>query len=238
MRSDTSLSTVARGLIYRTISHLIRRSRITTARGPKTAPGGGSMTRSARRSGGTPGATRTRRWGRSTARRRRRRRPAGGARGYAGGKRTTGRKKHIRVETLGVRVVVVVTAARVSDAAGAVGLLTRISRFDHPRLPAITADRADHREMLSESIVRQWYEIQISSRPDGATGFGPLRHRWVVGRTVGWLMQHRRHGKEYERTEASSESQVDVSSVRLMVRRLTNRSMTPRFRRCLKRSKS
>ena len=151
----------------------------------------------------------------------------GGERGDDGGKRTTGRKKHILVDTLGLLIVVVVTAASVSDAAGAVGLLTRISRFDQPRLQAITADRAYHREMLYEYVARQWYEIQRSSRPAGATGFVPLRHRWVVERTFGWLMQHRRHGKDYERTYASSESQVDISSVRLMLRRLANMSMTP-----------
>ena len=124
----------------------------------------------------------------------------GGERGYDGGKRTTGRKKHILVDTLGLLIVVVVTAASVSDAAGAVGLLKQISRFDQPRLQVITADSAYHREILSEYLARQWYEIQISSRPAGATGFVPLRHRWVVERTFGWLMQHRRHGKDYERT--------------------------------------
>ena len=66
----------------------------------------------------------------------------GGERGYDGGKRTTGRKKHILVDTLGLLVVVLVTAASVSDAAGAVGLLKRISLFDQPRLQVITADSA------------------------------------------------------------------------------------------------
>ena len=151
----------------------------------------------------------------------------GGERGYDGGKRTTGRKKHILVDTLGLLVVVFVTAASVSDAAGAIGLLKRMSRFDQPRLRAITADSAYHREILYEYVARQWYEIQISSRPEGATGFVPLRHRWVVERTFGWLMQHRRNVKDYERTYESSESQVYISSVRLMLRRLTNMRMTP-----------
>lgn len=146
----------------------------------------------------------------------------GGERGYDGGKRTVGRKKHILVDTLGLLVVVLVTAASVSDAAGAVGLLKRISRFDQPRLRAITADTAYHRTILYEYIARQWYEMQISSRPEGATGFVPLRHRWVVERTFGWLTQHRRNVKDYERTYESSESQVYISSVRLLLRRLTS----------------
>ena len=151
----------------------------------------------------------------------------GGERGYDGGKRTVGRKKHILVDTLGLLVVVLVTAASVSDAAGAVGLLKRISRFDQPRLQVITADSAYHREILYEYVARQWYEMQISSRPEGATGFVPLRHRWVVERTFGWLTQHRRNVKDYERTYESSESQVYISSVRLMLRRLSKVNMTP-----------
>ena len=116
--------------------------------------------------------------------------------------------------------MVLVTAASVSDAAGAVGLLKRISRFDQPRLQVITADSAYHREILYEYVARQWYEMQISSRPADAVGFVPLRHRWVVERTSGWLTQHRRNVKDYEMTYESSESHVDISSVRLMVRRL------------------
>ena len=150
----------------------------------------------------------------------------GGERGYDGGKRTVGRKKHILVDTLGLLVVVLVTAASVSDAAGAVGLLKRISRFDQPRLRVVTADSAYHREILYEYVSRQWYEMQISSRPEGATGFVPLRHRWVVERTLGWLTQHRRNVKDYERTYESSESHVYISSVRLMVRRLTSHTPT------------
>jgi putative transposase len=150
----------------------------------------------------------------------------GGDRGYDGGKRTVGRKRHILVDTLGLLVVVLVTAASVSDAAGAVGLLKRVTRFDQPRLTAVTADAAYHREVLYEYVARQWYEIRISSRPAGAEGFVPLRHRWVVERTFGWLTQHRRHVKDYERTYESSEAQVYISSARLMLRRLTSHTPT------------
>lgn len=150
----------------------------------------------------------------------------GGERGYDGGKRTVGRKKHILVDTPGLLVVVLVTAASVSDAAGAVGLLKRMTRFDQPRLKVITADSAYHRKVLYEYAARQWYEITIASRPEDAKGFVPIRHRWVVERTFGWLTQHRRHVKDYERTYESSESHVYISSVRLMLRRLTSHTPT------------
>lgn len=150
----------------------------------------------------------------------------GGHRGYDGAKGTTGRKRHILVDTLGLVIAVLVTAASVSDAAGAVGLLKRITRFDQPRLVVITADSAYHRQVLYEYAARQGYEIHIASRPAGATGFVPIPRRWVVERTFGWLTQHRRHVKDYERTYESSESHVYISSVRLMLRRLTSHTPT------------
>ena len=145
----------------------------------------------------------------------------GGARGYDGGKRTTGRKRHILVDTLGPLVVALVTAACVPDGVGAVGLLKRISRFDQPRLRVILADSAYHRDVLYDDASDKPYEIRITSRPEGAKGFVPIRHRWAVERTFGWLTQHRRNVKDYERTYESSKAHVYISSARLMLRRLT-----------------
>lgn len=148
--------------------------------------------------------------------------PTGGRRGYDGGKKTVGRKRHALVDTLGLLIAVVVTAASASDAAGAVGLLRTVSRFDQPRLAVIYADGAYHRQELYDHIsADKWYEIQVVSRPAGAVGFVPIRKRWVVERTFGWLAHHRRHAKDYERTYESSEAQVYISHVRLMLRRLT-----------------
>lgn len=148
--------------------------------------------------------------------------PTGGRRGYDGGKRTTGRKRHILVDTLGLLIAALVTAASASDAAGAVGVLGHVSRFDQPRLAIIYVDGAYHRQMLYDHVwATKWYRIQVVSRPDGAVGFVPIPKRWVVERTFGWLAQHRRHTRDYERTYASSEAQIYISHVRIMLRRLT-----------------
>lgn len=146
----------------------------------------------------------------------------GGRRGYDGAKKATGRKRHVLVDTLGLLIAVFVTAASCSDAAGAVGLLRQVSRFDQPRLAVIYVDGAYHRPMLYDHIsTTKWYTIQVVSRPDGAVGFVPIKKRWVVERTFGWLAHHRRHARDYERTYESSEAQVYISHVRLMLRRLT-----------------
>jgi putative transposase len=145
----------------------------------------------------------------------------GGHRGYDGGKRTNGRKKHTLVDSMGLLIVVLVTAASVTDAAGAMAVLRQVSRFDQPRLRTIWADNAYHRDELYELAAERGWELDIRSRPAGARGFVPIRGRWVVERTFGWLGQHRRHSKDYERNYTSSEAQVYISSVRLMLRRLT-----------------
>ena len=152
--------------------------------------------------------------------------PTGGHRGYDGAKKTVGRKRHVLVDTLGLLVVILVTAASVSDADGAIGLLRQVSQFDQPRLAMIFVDGAYHRQVLYDHIAAtKWYEIQVVSRPAGATGFVPIKKRWVVERTFGWLAHHRRHAKDYERTYESSEAQVYISHVRLMLRRLTKPSI-------------
>ena len=148
--------------------------------------------------------------------------PTGGHRGYDGGKKILGRKRHILVDTLGLVIVVQVTAASVSDAAGAIGLLGQISRFDQPRLETLFVDQAYHREELYAFAAQHLScRLQVGNRPPGAVGFVPIRKRWVVERTFGWLAHHRRHARDYERTYASSEAQVYISHVRILLRRLT-----------------
>lgn len=148
--------------------------------------------------------------------------PTGGYRGYDGGKRTTGRKRHTLVDTLGLVIAVVVTAASVTDAAGAIGALRQVSRFDQPRLETIFVDSAYHRaELYQFADQHLGCTLTVGQRPPEATGFVPIRVRWVVERTFGWLAHHRRHARDYERTDDSSEAQIYISHVRILLRRLT-----------------
>lgn len=148
--------------------------------------------------------------------------PTGGHRGYDGGKKTTGRKRHTLVDTLGLLIAVTVTAASVSDAAGAQGVLRQVSRFDQPRLETIFVDSAYHRaELYAFADQHLGCTLQVGTRPADATGFVPIRVRWVVERTFGWLGHHRRHARDYERTYESSEAQIYISQVRILLRRLS-----------------
>jgi putative transposase len=157
----------------------------------------------------------------------------GGEHGYDGGKKITGRKRHILVDTLGLLLAIVVTGAAVDDAAAAPELLGQLERTNYPRLKKIWADSKYHNHALYAWIKEKqdgFYELEIVSRPPGSKGFILLPRRWVVERTFAWLGRYRRQSKDYERLTASSESMVKVSSIHIMLRRLKPNLSGPPFK--------
>jgi putative transposase len=147
----------------------------------------------------------------------------GGERGYDGGKKITGRKRHIVVDTLGLLLAVVVTSAAVDDAAAAPQALGQLTRRDFPRLQVVWADGKYHNYALydwKDKQRRLRWQLQIVSRPREAKGFILLPKRWVAERTFAWLGRSRRLSKDYERRTDSSESMVRLSAIHLLVKRL------------------
>jgi putative transposase len=63
-------------------------------------------------------------------------------------------------------------------------------------------------------------DVEIKEREAGVKGFVPVRKRWVVERTFGWLNRSRRLSKDYERTLSSSQAWIDVAMIRIGVARL------------------
>jgi putative transposase len=147
----------------------------------------------------------------------------GGARGYDGAKKIKGRKRHLVVDTLGLLLAVVVTAANVDDAAGAQQVVGKLQPAAFPRLETIFGDNKYHNHAYAEWLAghsQGKWRMQIRSRPAEAEGFQPLPIRWVVERTIAWVGRYRRHSKDYEKRTDSSESMVLISSLSLMLRRL------------------
>jgi hypothetical protein len=70
---------------------------------------------------------------------------------------------------------------------------------------------------------------QQVKRRDTTSGFVPLAHRWVVERTNGTLMLHRRLTREYDSSTASSVSHTLWVSTANLTRRLTG-TTTPTWR--------
>ena len=157
----------------------------------------------------------------------------GGEHGYDGGKKITGRKRHILVDTLGLLLAIVVTSAAVDDAAAAPEVLGQLECTNYPRLKKIWADSKYHNHALYAWIKENqdgFYELEIVSRPPGSKGFILLPRRWVVERTFAWLGRYRRQSKDYERLTASSESMVRVSAIHIMLRRLKPNLSGPPFK--------
>jgi len=157
----------------------------------------------------------------------------GGERGYDGGKRITGRKRHIAVDARGLLLAVVVTSAAVDDAAAAPQVFQQLTRRAHPRLKVVWADSKYHNHALSAWLARSRsidWRLEIVSRPRDARGFVLLPKRWVAERTLAWLGRSRRLSKDYERRTDSSECRVRISAIHLMLKRLDKHSTYPKFK--------
>ena len=72
-----------------------------------------------------------------------------GSGGYDGGKKITGRKRHIGVDTLGLLLAVVVTGAGVDDAKAAPRVLEQLDAERCPRLQVVWADTKYHNHGLN-----------------------------------------------------------------------------------------
>jgi putative transposase len=146
----------------------------------------------------------------------------GEERSYDGGKKIKGRKRHLLVDTLGLLIAVLITAAGVDDGTAAPQLLGQISPAEFPRLTTIFGDNKYHNHGLAEWMAkhRPTWRIEVKMRPEGTKGFVPLKKRWVVERTNAWNGRCRRNSKDYERTIASSAAMIRLSNVQLMLRQL------------------
>ena len=146
----------------------------------------------------------------------------GEQRGYDGGKKIKGRKRHLLVDTLGLLIAVVVTGANMDDGTTAPRLLERVSMEDYPRLKTIFGDNKYRNHALNSWLAehRPSWKVEIQSRPEGATKFEPVPKRWVVERTNAWTVRCRRNAKDYERRVESSEAMIQWSNIHVMARRL------------------
>ena len=150
-------------------------------------------------------------------------RTAGGEdRGYDAGKKITGRKRHLAVDTLGLVLTVVVHGAACQDQYGAKWVMEQLGE-QFRRLKVVFGDAAYGRSGLPEWVnVTFGWVLQTVLRPIDVQGFVVLPKRWIVERTFAWLGRYRRHSKDYEKTTASSEAITYLAMINLMSRRLAN----------------
>jgi transposase len=143
-------------------------------------------------------------------------------RGFDGGKKVNGRKRHIVVDTLGLLLTVTVTAASVTDREAGKALLVRL-RQRHWRITRVWADGGYTGQLVSFARELLRMALTVVKRSDDTSGFTVLPKRWLVERTFAWLMRSRRLARDYEGRTDSAEAMILWSMSAVMSRRLARR---------------
>lgn len=147
--------------------------------------------------------------------------PAARHRGYDAGKKILGRKRHVAVDSDGRLLMVNLTTADISDSAGAQMILDAIRRR-WPWLKHFFADGAYDRGQLMDKAAFLGFVIEIVRRLADQPGFTVLPRRWVVERTLGWMVRWRRLVRDYEQRIDVSEAMIHVALGGLLLRRISH----------------
>ncbi|NHC33338.1 IS5 family transposase, partial [Scytonema millei] len=143
--------------------------------------------------------------------------------GYDAGKQIKGRKRFMSVDTLGLVLRVLVTAASVGEREGGKQVLQKVKQMGKKvsRLTTIWVDGGfDGTSFMMWVMDFCRWIVQVVLRPEQTKGFVLLKKRWVVERTFGWLMGCRRLVRDYELLPQTSETFIYLAMIRIMVRRL------------------
>jgi len=144
------------------------------------------------------------------------------SRGFDAAKLVNGRKRHLAVDTLGLLLAVLVTAASVQDRDGARALLWRL-RVAHRRIRLAWADAAYAGKLVVWAAATLGLRVAIVRKRPGQSTFEVLPRRWVVERTLAWISKHRRTVRDYERLPTHHRAMVTWAMVTVMTRRLARR---------------
>ena len=162
--------------------------------------------------------------------------PQGGEKGFDAGKRVKGRKRNLVVDTLGLVLAVVVTAASVQDRDGAYPAMAQacakyptINRlFVDSAYAGTCAERLEASHDISVHVVRhpgnrnvgRWQEKQLPLFDAPTKAYVALPKRWIVERSHAWLERARRLVMHHDRLTSVSESWVWLSEARRLLRGL------------------
>jgi transposase len=141
------------------------------------------------------------------------------SRGWDNAKKVNGRKRHIAVDSTGLLLEVLITAASVQDRDAARPLLWNLHRAV-PSVKLAWADGVYAGKLVTWAASTLKLTVQIVRRPGDLHTFQVLPRRWVVERTFAWISKHRRTVRDYERLPASHEAMILWAMVHLMAIRL------------------
>ncbi len=141
------------------------------------------------------------------------------------GKLIKGKKRHVLVDTQGLLLRGLVTAADVQDRDGGITLLANLFGL-FPFLRKLFADGAYERPVFhgAPAGILPRLETEIVKRSDRANGLVVLPKRWIVERSIAWLNRCRRLAKDWENRNRNALGFRKLASIRLMLRKLSNPS--------------
>ena len=135
-------------------------------------------------------------------------------RGFDGGKKTKGRKRHIVVDTLGNLIQVIVHAANIHDTKGGCDVL-QAAAAKCASIEAFSGDAGYRGTAVAFVENSLGLKLHISQKIKDAFAILPMR--WVVERTFAWLGHYRRLSKDYEILKLTAENMVRIAMLRIMV---------------------
>jgi transposase len=144
------------------------------------------------------------------------------SRGYDGGKKVNGRRRHLICDTIGLLLQIRVLPAHVTDREAATDMLPAL-RERFPSVTKLWADGGYTGVLVTWALAVLQLAVTVVKRCDDLRGFRVLPRRWVVERSFGWLLRSRRLVRDYERRCDSSEAMILWSMTMLMTRRLARR---------------
>ncbi|RDH43177.1 IS5 family transposase [Zooshikella ganghwensis] len=143
--------------------------------------------------------------------------------GFDGGKKVKGRKRHLLVDTLGIIMCVVVTSASLGEREGLKRLLNCYVKKGMSGLKKIWLDSGYSGNPVVE-WVKESHEVTRSIILEvvekAGKGFNVIKKRWVVERTFSWLINYRRHSKDYEVLTRNSEAMIHIAMLHILVKRV------------------
>jgi len=139
--------------------------------------------------------------------------------GYDGGKKISGVKRHIAVDTNGLLHAVLVTTADVTDRDGAVQMLTK-GKENLDRVEKVLVDGGYSGEKFAQEILEAIGAVVEVVKRNELHTFVVLPKRWVVERSSSWLEKCRRLWKNCEREISTSVQMVYLAFISLLLRRI------------------
>lgn len=141
--------------------------------------------------------------------------------GYDAGKKVSGIKRHIAVDTQGLPHAIAVTTANVTDRDGAlIALADAKQKQNLTRMVSILTDGGYSGEKFANAVNDLLgATVEVAKRNELHT-FAVIPKRWVVERSFAWLEKCRRLWKNCERKINSSMQFVVLAFVAILLKRL------------------